>query len=193
VIEKADATSNHNRCFLLNFSEADQKYFVDYRSHTNALESFNCRILEDCAICEPSQTPSVDPIFRPKSLTSTDPSYHPRVHPRNPKWVHQHPSYSLAHLEENGHRKGHQGAANWVIDVIEFEDLSCNIIVAGDEGDDYTPTLLEQTVRTDIGDSEKMQTCSYPIHHANHPEAKSHSELSRSWWTCRGREEAQGP
>jgi hypothetical protein len=30
-----------------------------------------------------------------------------------------------------------------VIDVIEFEDLSGNIIVAGNERDDYMPALLE--------------------------------------------------
>jgi hypothetical protein len=68
---------------------------------------------EDCAICGPSRTPSVlDPIFRPKCPPSTDPSFHRRVHPHNPKWPHLRPSYSSAHLEENGHGKGHRGAAD---------------------------------------------------------------------------------
>ena len=68
---------------------------------------------ENCAICEPSQTPSVlDPMFHSKYPTSTDPPFHRRAHPRNSKWVHLRLSYSLAHLEENGRGKGHQGAAN---------------------------------------------------------------------------------
>ena len=69
---------------------------------------------EDCAICEPSQTPSVPvPFARPKYPISTDPSYHRQAHPRSPKRAHRRPSYSSAHLEENGHEKGHQEDANW--------------------------------------------------------------------------------
>ena len=36
-------------------------------------------------------------------------------------------------------------------DVIEFEDLSGNIIVAGNERNDYMPALSERMVRTDTG------------------------------------------
>ena len=36
--------------------------------------------------------------------------------------------------------------------VIEFEDFSCNIIVAGDEWNDYMPALSERKVRTDTKD-----------------------------------------
>jgi hypothetical protein len=76
---------------------------------------FNSRVLvrpEDCAICEPSRTPSVlDPKFRPKYPTSTDPSSHRQVHPHSPKWARLRPSYSSAHLKENGHGKDHQGVA----------------------------------------------------------------------------------
>ena len=36
--------------------------------------------------------------------------------------------------------------------VIEFEDFSRNIIVAGDEWNDYMPALSERKLRTDTGD-----------------------------------------
>jgi hypothetical protein len=36
-------------------------------------------------------------------------------------------------------------------DVIEFEDFSSNIIVAGNERNDYMPALSERMVKTDTG------------------------------------------
>ena len=44
-----------------------------------------------------------------------------------------------------------KGPQIMVGDVIEFEDLSSNIVVAGNERYDYMPALLEGMVRNDTG------------------------------------------
>jgi hypothetical protein len=44
-----------------------------------------------------------------------------------------------------------KGSQIVVSDVIEFEDLPSNIVVAGNERNDYMPTLSERMVRTDTG------------------------------------------
>jgi hypothetical protein len=36
-------------------------------------------------------------------------------------------------------------------DVIEFEDFSSNIIITGNERNDYMPALSDRTLRTDTG------------------------------------------
>jgi len=39
-----------------------------------------------------------------------------------------------------------------VDDVIEFEHFACDIVIAGNERDDYIPALLKKMVRTDARD-----------------------------------------
>lgn len=53
-----------------------------------------------------------------------------------------------------------KGAQIAVPDVIEFEDLSGNIVVAGNKRDDYMPALSEQIVSENLilGYTRKMQT-----------------------------------
>lgn len=36
-----------------------------------------------------------------------------------------------------------------VDDMIEFEHFACNIVIAGNERDDYIPALLKRVVRTE--------------------------------------------
>ena len=73
-------------------------------------------------------------------------------------------------------------------DVIQFEDLSSNIIVDGNEWKDYMTALSGRMAKTDIGygyekcrSQDGRQTCSNPLHHANHSEIESRFELSRFW------------
>jgi hypothetical protein len=56
-------------------------------------------------------------------------SYH-QVHPRGPSRALQHLSYASARLEENGRGKVRQEDANLHIDLVKFEDLSSDIVVA---------------------------------------------------------------
>lgn len=104
---------------------------------------------EDCAICEPSQTPSVlDPIFHPKCPTLTDPPFHLRVHPIGLTCALHILQHTLKKMVTEKVIKRPQIAVN---DVIEFEHFACDIVIAGNERDDYIPALLKRMARTDTG------------------------------------------
>ena len=51
-----------------------------------------------------------------------------------------------------------EGPQIGIPDVIEFEDLSSNIIVAGNKRNDYISPLSDRIMRTDTKDLKKLQT-----------------------------------